>query len=188
MTRIIQEVETVGPELTVPLEKVCFIVMKAREFDVKDPVTDPSPASNPSDDRSAAVLEDHEDDPVLEELTSLISELSVDGQVDLVALMWVGRDDRSAVDWDSVREEAALAHNKHTADYLCGTPLLADHLAEGLSVLGLSCSDYERQHLLSRTGSPGIGFDGATGCIGLWLAGIPRLLTHRGDGRCGYAL
>lgn len=147
MTRVIEDVETGGPELAVPLEKVCFIIMKAREFDAKDPVTDPYPASNPSDDRSSAVLEDHEDDPVLEELTSLISELSVDEQIDLVALMWFGRDDRSAADWGNVREEAALAHNQYTAGYLCGTPLLAEHLAEGLSVLGLSCSGYERQHL-----------------------------------------
>ncbi len=147
MTRVIEDVEIEGPELAVPLEKVCFIIMKAREFDVKDPVTDPYPASNPSDDRSSAVLEDHEDDPVLEELTSLISELSVDEQIDLVALMWLGRDDRSAADWGNARGEAALAHNRHTAGYLCGTPLLAEHLAEGLSVLGLSCSDYERQHL-----------------------------------------
>lgn len=47
-------------ELEVPLETVCFIIIKAREFDAKDPVTEPSPASNPSDDHSAAILEDHE--------------------------------------------------------------------------------------------------------------------------------
>ena len=32
-------------ELEVPLETVCFIIIKAREFDAKDPVTEPSPAS-----------------------------------------------------------------------------------------------------------------------------------------------
>ena len=60
----------------------------SREFDVKDAVTDPDPASNPTDDREAAVLEDHEDDPVLEEITSLINSLSEDEQIDLVALLW----------------------------------------------------------------------------------------------------
>lgn len=80
-------------ELAVSLETVCFIIMKAREFDAKNPVTEPNPASNPSDDHSAAILEDHADDPVLEELRSLISDLSVDAQIDLVALMWLGRDD-----------------------------------------------------------------------------------------------
>lgn len=135
------------PELAVALETVCFIIIKAREFDAKDEVTEPDPGSNPSDDRSAAVLEDHADDPAQEELLSLISELSIDAQIDLVALMWLGRDNYSADDWASVRQEAADAHNDHTADYLCGSPLLADHLADGLSVLDYSCADYEREHL-----------------------------------------
>jgi hypothetical protein len=29
------------PDLSIATEKVCFIVVKAREFDVKDVVTDP---------------------------------------------------------------------------------------------------------------------------------------------------
>jgi hypothetical protein len=31
----------------------------------------------------------------------------------------------------------------HTADYLLGTPLLADFLEEGLSQFGLSCAEFE---------------------------------------------
>ena len=70
MTNAPNEVETEAPELTISPEKVCFIIIKAREFDAKDEVTEPDPGSNPSDDRDAAVLEDHADDPVVEELTS----------------------------------------------------------------------------------------------------------------------
>jgi len=33
--------------LTISPEKVCFIVIKAREFDAKDEVTEPDPGSNP---------------------------------------------------------------------------------------------------------------------------------------------
>jgi hypothetical protein len=36
--------------LTISLEKVCFIIIKARKFDAKDEVTEPDPGSNPSDD------------------------------------------------------------------------------------------------------------------------------------------
>lgn len=147
MKRVAKRVGDGETELEVPLDTVCFIIMKAREFDAKDPVTEPNPASNPSDDRSAAILEDHADDPVLEELQSLISELSFDAQIDLVALMWLGRDDHSADEWRSVRQQAIQAHNEHVADYLCGTPLLADHLADGLSTLGYSCAELERQHI-----------------------------------------
>jgi hypothetical protein len=129
--------------LTISPEKVCFIIIKAKEFDVKDEVTEPDPASNPTDDNEAAVLEDHEDDPVLEELTSLINSLSEDEQIDLVTLVWLGRDDYAASDWPTVREEAARAHNKNTASYLLGTPLLGDFLEEGLSMLGYSCEEFE---------------------------------------------
>jgi hypothetical protein len=135
------------PALAISSEKVCFIIIKAREFDTKDEVTEPDPGSNPSDDREAAVLEDHADDPVVEELTSFINSLSEDEQIDLVALMWLGRDDYAASDWPSVREEAARAHNKRTAEYLLGTPQLGDFLEEGLSMLGYSCEEFEIERL-----------------------------------------
>ena len=133
--------------LTISPEKVCFIIIKAREFDAKDEVTEPDPGSNPSDDKDAAVLEDHEDDPVLEELTSLINSLSDDEQIDLVALAWLGRNDYSASDWSIVREEAARAHNERTANYLLGMPLVGDFLEEGLSMLGYSCEEFEIERL-----------------------------------------
>lgn len=133
--------------LTISPEKVCFVALKAKEFDAKDEVTDPDPGSNPSDDKDVAVLEAHDDDPVLEELTSLISALSEDEQVDLVALAWLGRGDYSAADWPEVRAEAAAAHNDRTAGYLCGMPLLGDFLEEGLSLLGFSCEEFESGRL-----------------------------------------
>jgi len=106
-----------------------------------------NPGRNPSDDKDAAVLEDHEDDPVVEELTSLITSLSEDEQVDLVTLAWLGRDDYSPADWAAVREEAVRAHNDRTAEYLLGMPLLGDFLAEGLSMLGYSCEEFEIERL-----------------------------------------
>ena len=71
---------------------------------MKEAVTEPDPGSNPTDDNELAVLQDHEDDPVREELTSLISELSHDAQIDLVTLMWLGRDGQ---DIQRVRASAA---------------------------------------------------------------------------------
>jgi len=135
------------PALAISPEKVCFVIIKAREFDTKDETTEPDPGSNPSDDKDASVLEEHADDPVVEELTSLISSLSEDEQIDLVALMWLGRDDYSVGDWPTVREEAARAHNDRTAEYLIGTPLLGDFLEEGLSKLGYSCEEFEINRL-----------------------------------------
>ena len=141
MKRGIGSEDIEAPELAIAVRKVCFIITKAREFDVKVAVSEPDGASNPTDDNEIAVLHDHHDDPVREELGSLISELSVDEQIDLVALMWLGREDGQAADWDDVRQQAHYAHNSRTADYLCGNPLLGDHLEGGLDALGLTCAD-----------------------------------------------
>ncbi len=135
------------PELSISPEKVCFIVVKAREFDAKDEVTMPDSASNPSDDHMYAVLEDNPDDPVVEEITSLIADMNVDEQVDLVALAWLGRGDGTIAEWADIRAEAARAHNNKTAEYLLGLPLLADYLEEALSQFDMSCADFELGHL-----------------------------------------
>jgi hypothetical protein len=147
-TRIRDESEgTDAVTLAVSPEKVCFIIFKAKEFDAKDAVTEDDPGSNPSDDKDIAVLEDHADDPVVEELTSLIDSLSEDEQVDLVTLAWLGREDYSADDWTELREEAMRAHNENTASYLLGMPMLGDFLEEGLSMLGRSCEEFEIERL-----------------------------------------
>jgi hypothetical protein len=133
-------------DLTIAPDKLCFIIMKAREFDVKDVVTDPDSSSNAVDDAMLSVLEDHSDDPTYHELRSFISSLTEDEQVDLVALTWLGRGDGVADEWNDLREEARRLHNKRTARYLLGKPMLADQLEEGLSQLGWSTEDYDMAH------------------------------------------
>ena len=46
-----------------------------------------------------------------------------------------------------MRAEAARTHNKRTAAYLLGMPLLADHLEEALSQFDRSCDEFEMGHL-----------------------------------------
>lgn len=130
-----------APDLSIPVDKLCFIIAKAREFDVKDVVTVPDDASNPTDDAMVAVLEDHRDDPVVQELVAVISAMSEDEQIDLVTLTWLGRGDGSIEDWSELRAEAARAHNRRTAAYLLGIPLLADYLEETASQFGISCDE-----------------------------------------------
>jgi len=127
------------PELSISPEKVCFIVVKARDFDAKDVVTDPDDSSNATDDAMLSVLEDHKDDPVVQEISAAIFGMTEDEQIDLVTLAWLGRGDGALEDWDELRAEAARAHNKRTAAYLLGMPLLPDHLEEGLAQFGMSC-------------------------------------------------
>jgi hypothetical protein len=144
--RVVED-EEVAVDLAVSPEKVCFIIVKAREFDAKDVVTDPDPGSNPTDDKDASVLEDHDDDPVVQEITAAIDAMSEDEQVDLVAIAWLGRGDAGVSEWSSLRAEAARAHNRQTAAYLLGIPLLGDYLEEGLAMLGRSCEEFEIGHL-----------------------------------------
>lgn len=132
------------PELSLSPEKAFAILTKARQFDVKDAVSEPDPGSNASDDMMLSVLEDHADDPVRNELVAMIRALNVDEQIDLVTLAWLGRGDGDLDDWDDLRSEAARAHNKRTAEYLLGMPILPDYLEEALSQFGHTAEEFER--------------------------------------------
>lgn len=129
------------PELTISPEKVAFLIEKAREFDVKDAASDPDSGSNPADDDMIDVLEDSGRDPVEREITGFIDALTEDEQIDLVALMRLGRGDGSIEDWDDLRREAAEGRNGRTAKYLLGEPMLGDLLAEGLEQFGVNWTD-----------------------------------------------
>jgi hypothetical protein len=129
------------PKLTISPEKVAFLIEKAREFDVKETDSDPDSGSNGADDEMIDVLEDNGRDPVQRELTGFISALTEDEQVDLVALMRLGRGDGSIEEWKDLRREAADGRNGRTASYLLGEPMLGDLLAEGLAGFGIDWSD-----------------------------------------------
>ncbi|WGS20272.1 MULTISPECIES: DUF3775 domain-containing protein [unclassified Bradyrhizobium] len=130
------------PELTISPEKVGFLIEKAREFDVKEAAVDPDSGSNGVDDDMIDILEDDGTDPVMREIAGFIDALSEDEQVDLIALMRLGRGDGSIEEWTELRREAARGHRGHnTASYLLGEPMLGDLLAEGLDELGLLPGD-----------------------------------------------
>jgi hypothetical protein len=136
-----------NPHPTINVEKVCHIVVLARQFDVKEAIVDPDPASNPADDGFREVLEDFNDDPVVQELRDFIAALDFDEQCDIVALMWVGRGDYDKESWAEARAAAEERHTEDTADYLIHTPLLADYLEEALGQFGWSCTDFEAGRL-----------------------------------------
>src|ERR1700730_7349395 len=116
------------PELAISADKVGFLIEKMREFDVKEADSDPDSGSNGADDNMIDVLEDNGDDPVAREITGFINAMSEDEQVDLVALMWLGRSDGTIEEWSELRREAADGRNRRTASYLLGEPLVSDYL------------------------------------------------------------
>jgi len=133
------------PTLAISAEDVGFLIVKAREFDVKEANSDPDSGSNATDDNMIDVLEDNSSDPVASEIAGFINALSEEEQIDLVALMRLGRGDGTIEEWDDLRREAAdeRERNRHAARYLLGQPLLGDYLADGLAAFGLSWADDE---------------------------------------------
>jgi hypothetical protein len=129
------------PALNIAEDKVAFIIVKAREFDEKVADSDPDEGSNPTDDGNADILEDKAGDGTREELVGAINELNVDEQIELVALAWLGRGTYDLSEWADALQVARDEHNKRTAKYLLGLPLLGDYLEEGLAAFGISISD-----------------------------------------------
>ncbi|MFZ1991727.1 MAG: DUF3775 domain-containing protein [Alphaproteobacteria bacterium] len=133
--------------LTISPDKVFFIIVKAREFDAKEELSDPDSGSNPSDDKDIDILEEKADDPTFEELASAIRALNIDEQLDLLALTWIGRGDFDAADWKTARAEAAGVGHKHVTRYLVHTPLLSDYLTGAMADLGYDFEDLEKNRL-----------------------------------------
>jgi hypothetical protein len=136
------------PELLISAEKVCAIISMARQFDAKVDAADSDEDSDEADEDAGAILEDRPDnDAVRGEIVTFIHDLNIDEQVDLVALMWLGRGDGDLDGWGDLRTQAADAHNNRTASYLLGAPLLADYLEDALSQFGRSCEEFEADRL-----------------------------------------
>ena len=124
------------PHLDIPTDKLGFIILKAREYDVKESDSDPDEGSNPTDDDNRDVLVEKSDDPVREELLGAIRDLSEEERVQLVALAWLGRGTYDLSEWRTALDTARSEHRKRTAEYLLGLPLLGDYLEDGLSMFG----------------------------------------------------
>jgi len=129
------------PRLAIATDKVAFIILKAREFDVKEGDTDPDSGSNPSDDGEADVLEDGPGDLARQELVDAIRELDAEEKINLVALAWVGRGTYDISEWNTALDTARTEHNRRAAQYLLSLPLLGDYLEEGLAAFGESIVD-----------------------------------------------
>lgn len=144
------------PPLSIPLDTVCFIIGKLRSYENADLQRERTEGGddwdgpgNPLECDDIDALRERENDyrnePVLQELETFIGDLPDDQQIDLVALMWLGRDGDTPADWATLREEAARAHNTRTTSYLLGSSMAGDLLQEGLALLGHTCEDSDSE-------------------------------------------
>lgn len=122
------------PALNLPLDKLSFIILKAREYDVKEEDSDPDTGSNAIDDGQTDVLTDSQDDPVREELLGAIRGLNEDERIKLVALAWLGRGTYDIDEWKEAVATAKSEHSRRAAEYLLDLPLLGDYLEDGLAM------------------------------------------------------
>jgi hypothetical protein len=99
-------------------ETVRFIIERAHEFQM---------LGQSEGDESV-----EERDPAFAELKATIEDLEPDQQVSLVSLMWLGRGDYTFDEWEKALAQAGDSWTERTAEYLIGTPLLADYLTDGL--------------------------------------------------------
>ena len=129
------------------VEVVSYIIVKAREFDVKVEPVEEDPGSDEADDGERIILEDFADDPTYQELREAIDDLDEDASYELVVLMWIGRGTYDAEDWEEAIETARQEATNSTADYLIGTPQLGDFLEEGLVAMGYEFDPDALKHL-----------------------------------------
>lgn len=131
----------ISPELTIGRDTVSYLTDKLREYDARTLLP-----FEPEDDEQDCVrmadydaLEEHEGDylnePLLQELHCFLDDLSDDEKIDLVALVWLGRNELTADSWPQVRQEAVNAFNARTVDYLLGTPGVAELIEGGLAAM-----------------------------------------------------
>jgi len=118
--------------LTIPPEKLAYIIEKAREFDAEVP-SDAEEGSNAADDDEREILLDTPDNPIEQELREAIDGLGIPERQELLALMWLGRGDYDAESWSEALQQARQTQSASETAYLLGTPLLSDYLEEGVS-------------------------------------------------------
>lgn len=129
--------------LTIGPDKVCYLIIKVREFDVKMEPEVPDPGDNPVDNANREILFDYPDDPTVDEIRAFLEGLNEDESAEILALVWLGRGDYVVGEWETIVSTALEDVDNRRPEALLGNPLLGDYLEEGLSQLGHSCEDVE---------------------------------------------
>ncbi len=81
------------------------------------------------------------DDLCLQEIRSIIEDMSPAQQSELLALMWLGRGDYDIDEWAAAVEDAMEIGIERPAEYLLAHPMVADYLEEGLIQHDYSCDE-----------------------------------------------
>lgn len=124
--------------LSLKTDYVQMLILKVRAVMAQESTVTPLSESNPSDGKIPATLQEDREYLVREEVISEIQGLNKEQQLELVALMWLGRGDAESEEWGNLVKLAAERQEIPVEIYLLEHPRLADYWAEGLDRLGLS--------------------------------------------------
>jgi hypothetical protein len=130
-----------------PLETLCRIVLRAREYEAQTPSDYDADESadnvDDEDEGSLSVLDDSINDSVEEELRAILDDLGEDQLAEVLAFCWVGSGNYEASDWDEALQEAQEMHDdggsEAVIDELLEMPMLPSVLEAGLAAFELSC-------------------------------------------------
>ena len=129
-----------------PLDTLCRIVLRAREYEAQTPTdyegNEAADNVDDTDEETLSVLDDDLNDSVEEELIAVFEDLGEDQLAEVIAFCWVGQGTYEAADWDEAMEEAQalVADGTNGAiDELLEQPMLASVLESGLAAFELSC-------------------------------------------------
>ena len=126
-------------------DKVCFLIVKLRQFQVKEAPVIPDPGDNVTDDADREVLFDLPDDATEEEIRAFFEQLNEDEKVELLAMLWLGSG--TYEDWTEAVTAARQDAESRRAETFLSVPLAADYLEDALTGFGFSCEDVDAQHL-----------------------------------------
>jgi hypothetical protein len=129
--------------ITTSVEKLAYIIVKAREYDAQVLPEGLEDGSNAADDQQMGILEATPDNPTRAELRAALEDLNEDELVEVLALAWLGRGDYTAEEWPGALAAARAAHDERAVTYLLETPNLGDLLEEGLAAFDISIIDEE---------------------------------------------
>ena len=130
-----------------PLETLCRIVLRAREYDAQVPgeydADEDADNVDDEDEGSLSVLDDDINDSVEEELRSILEDLGEDQLMEVVAFCWVGAGNYEASDWDEALQDAQEMFedggSETLIEELLEMPMLPSVLEAGLAAFDLSC-------------------------------------------------
>ena len=100
-----------------------------------------------SDKIAEVIILARELDRAENEFDGFVDRLAHDEQIALVAVFWIGRGSFDASELPEALRTASEEATTPTADYLKGSPHLADHLESGMEALGLDPTDAEEDLL-----------------------------------------